>query len=165
MADADTEAEWAKSKQIEAERKKAEKALAEEKPSKVNLAFLEPKATKVRGWSNDPDVILSNGERMGNRAIILAFCGVVLNLIGSAGEVVSNTFKLGLGGMILGIPNIVGLFCIGLAVLMAIVAIGCEIYLKVKQGRRFSTAFWSSIWAIVIVILYIVIKLLVNRFI
>lgn len=72
MADSDTE-KWAlKSKQIEAERMKAAEDLANQKPDKSNLAFLGPKATKVKGWSKDPDVISADAERMGNRALI--FC-------------------------------------------------------------------------------------------
>ncbi len=162
--DEETKKEWEKSKRIEAERMKAARELEKTAEDKTNLAFLDPNATKVKGWSNDPDVILSNEERMGNRAIILAFCGVVLDLIGSVGEIVSSTFNLGLGGVIFVIPTIVGLFCIGLAALMAIVAIGCEIYFKAKRGRKFNIAFWSSIWAIIIVILYVAIKWLINRF-
>ena len=164
MADKETELEWEKSKRIEAERMKAAKAIAEEKSEKTNLAFLDPKVTKVKGWSTDPDVILSSSERMGNRAIILALGGVVLDFVGSVGAVVSSTFNLGLGGVILDIPSAVGLFCIGLAILMAIVAIGCEIYLKIKRGRKFSVAFGTSLWAIGIVILYMVIRWMIMRF-
>ena len=164
MADRETELEWGKSKRIEVERMKAAKAIAEEKSEKTNLAFLDPKVIKVKGWSADPDVVLSSGERMGNRAIVLALGGVVLDFVGSVGMVVSSTFDLGLGGMILSIPSAVGLFCIGLAILMAIVAIGCEIYLKIKRGRKFSVAFGTSLWAIGIVISYIVIRWLIMRF-
>lgn len=164
MADRETELGWEKSKRIEAEKMKAAKMIAKEKPDRVNLAFLGPKATKVKGWSADPDVIFSSGERMGNWAIVLAFCGVVLNFIGSMGAVVSSTFKLGLAGVALSVPSIIGIFGMGLAVLMAVVAIGCEIYFKIKRGRRFSVAFWSSIWAIGIVVLYIAIRWLIIRF-
>ncbi len=164
MADKETELEWEKSKRIEAEKMKAAKAIMEEKPDKASLAFLDPKTTKVKGWSADPDVILSSGERMGNRAIMLAFCGVILDFIGNMGEVVSSTFKLGLAGAVLSIPGMIGFFCMGLAALMAVAAISCEIYLKIKRGRKFSTAFWSSIWAVGIVVLYMVIRWLIIRF-
>lgn len=164
MADAETEAEWEKSKRIEAERMKAAKALAEEKPDKSNVAFLDPKETKTKGWSNDTNVILVSAERMGNRAIILAICGVVLMIIGFAGGMVTETSKLGMAGMLISsLPSGVGLLCMGLAVLMAIIAIGSEIYRKVKMGRNFSATFWSAIGAIGIVVLYFVAQWLIMR--
>ena len=48
MADEQTEAEWKKSKQIEAERMKAARAIAEEKPDRVSAAFLDPNSTRVK---------------------------------------------------------------------------------------------------------------------
>ena len=164
MADAQTEAEWEKSKRIEAERMKAARALAEEKSDRVNAAFLDPKLTKVKGWSNDPDVILANGEKMGNRAIIFAVTGIVLLFIGTMGSLVSSTFNLGLAGVILEIPSMLGLVGIGIAVLMGLAAISCEVYLKVKKGRKFSAAFWSSLSAIAIVVVYFVTHWLIIRF-
>lgn len=163
MADRETELEWEKSKRIEAEKMKAVKALMEEKPDKTNLAFLDPKSTKVKGWSNDENVILANGERMGNRAIIFALAGVVLDFIGDMGMIVSSTFNLGLAGTMLAIPSAVGLFCIGVAILLALVSVGCEIYFKYRKGRRFSGAFWSALGAIGIVILYEFLKWLIQQ--
>ena len=109
MADSDTE-KWAlKSKQIEAERTKAARDLASQKPDKANLAFLDPKITKVKGWSKDPDVIRADAERMGNRALIFAIAGVTLSLIGYVGGMVTSTFDLGLGGIIVsGLPSSIG---------------------------------------------------------
>ena len=51
MADAETEAEWAKSKRIEAERQKAEKALVAdlEAENKRNSAYLAMDSSHVRG--------------------------------------------------------------------------------------------------------------------
>ena len=164
MADEQTEAEWAKSKRIEAERMKAARAMADEKIDKTNLAFLDPKSTKVKGWSNDPDVVLADGEKMGNRALIFAISGLVLSSIGAIGGIVSSTFNLGLAGAVLAIPSGISLVCIWAAVLMALVAIACEIYLKVKKARKFSVAFWSSICTIVLIIIYYAIRWLVFRF-
>lgn len=161
MADEQTEAEWAKSKRIEAERMKAVRALAEEKPDRANMAFLEPKSSKVKGWSNDPDVILADGEKMGNLALIFAISGLVLSIIGAMGGIVSMTFNLGLAGAILSIPSALSMICTGVAVLMALVAIVCEIYLKVKKGRKFSVAFWSSICAIVLIIVFYILRWLI----
>ena len=62
MADTETE-EWAKkSKRIEAERMKAIRDLDENKADRANLGFLDANPTKVKGWSNDPNVILASAE-------------------------------------------------------------------------------------------------------
>lgn len=164
MADEETEAEWAKSRRIEAEKMKAARALANEKPNKTNLAFLDPKVTKVKGWSNDPDVILADGEKMGNRALIFAIGGLILSFIGTMGGIVSSTFNLGLAGIILALPSALGLVCLGVAMLMAISAISCEVYLKTKKGRKFSVAFWSSLGTIALIIIYFVVYWLAIRF-
>ena len=164
MADAQTEAEWEKSKRIEAERMKAARAIAEGKSDRVNVAFLDPKPTKVKGWSNDPDVILADGEKMGNRALIFAVAGVVLMFIGTMGSLVSSTFNLGLAGVILEIPSMLGFAGIGIAVLMGLAAITCEVYLKAKKGRKYSAAFWSSLSAIAVVVIYFVVYWLIIRF-
>ena len=51
---------------------KAAQDLEERKPDNSGLAFLDPKQTKVKGWSKDPDVVIADIERMGDRALI--FC-------------------------------------------------------------------------------------------
>ncbi|MBR3132418.1 hypothetical protein IKG33_03385 [Candidatus Saccharibacteria bacterium] len=163
MADRETELEWEKSKRIEAEKMKAERALEETKPDKANYAFLEPKTTKVKGWSADKDVILADSERMGNRSAILALSGVVLNFIGDMGAIVSESFNLGMAGVILNIPSWVGIFCFGLAILMAGALIGCEIYFRIKKGRKFSVGFWSALGAAGIVLLYVFLRWLMMR--
>ena len=164
MADTQTKEEWAKSKRIEAERMKAARALAEEKPDKSGLAFLEPKSTKVKGWSNDSNVVLADGEKMGNRALIFAIAGMVLYFISSMGSVVSSTFNLGMAGVILEIPGLIGLVCVAIAILMAIAGISCEVYLKLKKGRKLSLAFWSSFITILLIVIYCVVRWLIVRF-
>jgi hypothetical protein len=66
MADSEVEKEWEKSKRIEAERMKAIRDLEERKPDSSGLALLDPKQTKVKGWSKDPDVVIADIERMGD---------------------------------------------------------------------------------------------------
>jgi len=155
MADAETEAEWAKSKRIEAEKAKAAKALAESKPDNSNLAFLDAPDTKVKGWSNDPNVILAHAEKMGNKSIILAVCGVVLSIIGRVGGIVGALANLGAASAIIsGIPSGIGLICMGLAVLMAIITIAGEITNKVRKGRKLGSIFWSAFSAIAVIVLY-----------
>ena len=159
MANQETE-DWAqKSRRIEAERMKAAKALEKEGSDKANLAFLNPKETKVKGWSNDSNVILASAERMGNRALVLAICGVVLGILGLVGGTVSTANNLGMGGVLIsGLPSGIGFLCIGLAVLMAVVAIGSEIYRKLKQKQKIGTTFWTALGAIIVVILYFVVQ-------
>ncbi len=159
MADEETEKEWAKSKRIDAERMKAARALLNEKPDKVNVAFLDPNATKVKGWSNDPNVIFASIERMGNRSMALALGGIVLSVIGYVGGMVAVNFKLGAAGaMISGLPSGAGMILIGLAILMSLVVIGTEITYKIKNGRKFSSSFWTAVGTLVIVALYILIS-------
>ena len=165
MADLETE-DWAKkSRQIESERMKAAKALVEEKPDNSGLAFLDPKATKVKGWSNDPDVIIANAERMGNRAVIFAVCGAVLDIIGTVGGMVTSANDLGMGGLIIsGLPSGIGIFGMGLAILLSAITIGVELFYKIKKGRGVTSATWSSLAAIVVCVGYYLLKIFVlNR--
>lgn len=157
---------WAeKSKQIEAEKQKAAKALADAKPDKSNLAFLDTPSTKVKGWSNDYNVILAHIEKIGNTSVILAVCGVLLNIIGYVGSLVSATSNLGLAGVIIsGIPSGIGLICTGLAIIMAIITAIFKIIDKVKNGRKIDSTFWSAISAVVVVIAYFLVRWLITRF-
>ena len=162
MIDQETK-EWAeKSRQIEAEEMKAAKDLNERVQDKSNLAFLDPANTKVKGWSSDENAIMASMERMGNRAIVLAIAGVVLGVIGYAGGIVSNLSNLGAAGAIIsGIPSGISFICMGVAVIMAIITIGGEIYNRVKLGQKFSATIWSATGAIVVVTLYLLVRWLV----
>lgn len=161
MADGDTE-KWAlKSKQIEAERMKAARDLAGQKPDKANLAFLDPKSTKVKGWSKDPDVIKADIERMGNRALIFAVAGAALSLIGYVGGIVTSSFKLGLGGvMISGLPSGIGYLCLGIAVLLGLIVMGVELYQKIRKGAKLTSAFWTGFSAMLVVVAYLAVQML-----
>ena len=162
MADQETEQEWAKSKRIEAEKMKAARALAQAKPDQSNLAFLDPKATKVKGWSSDPDVKLASIERMGNRAIIFALGGIVLSIIGYVGGMVTVSSNLGLAGVIISsLPSGLGMFLVGIGIIMSLVTIGTEITYKIKSGHKFTNSFWTAIGALVLVGLYWLIMWLV----
>lgn len=161
MADTDME-KWAlKSKQIEAERMKAAEDLVNQKPDKSNLAFLDPKATKVKGWSKDPDVIRADAERMGNRALIFAIAGVVLSFIGYVGGMVASSFKLGLGGAIVsGLPSGIGYICLAIAVLLGLIVMGQELYSRIKRGVKLTSVFWTGFSAALVVVVYLAIQTL-----
>lgn len=162
MADRETELEWARLKRIEAERMKAVQAIEKEKPSKANLAFLDTSTIK-RGWSRDKNAIIQSAEKMGDRSILLAICGVALSFIGMAGGIVTAMDSLGLAGVIIsGIPSTLGLICRGLALLMAAITVWGGIYAKKKLGQKAYTAMPSAIGAIIIIVIYYAIQQLIN---
>lgn len=155
MADKETELEWEKSKRIEAERMKAVKDLEEQKPDKISLAYLDPKMTKVKGWSKDPDVMLASTERMANRAVVLVISGAVLSIIGMAGGIVTETSNLGLGGVLIsGLPSGVGMLLMGIGAIMSLVVIGFQLYARFRLGRKFDTSFWAAVGALIFNILF-----------
>ena len=160
MADKETEAEWEKSKRIEAERMKAARAAAEDKPDKSNLAYLDPKTTKVKGWSGDFDVIMASAERIGNRSLIFAIGGAVLDIIGMAGSTVATTYRLGLAGVLIsGLPSGIGVFLMEVGILMAMVTIGSEIAFKLKHGIKFTVAIYSAIASILVIVFYAFVRM------
>lgn len=163
MADSETE-KWAtKSKQIEAERQKAIKDLENTQSGKANLAFLDPKSTKVKGWSRDPDVILANTERMSDRALIFAIAGVILNLIGYVGGEVSSLNDLGMGALIIsGIPSSIGYACLGIAVLLGLIVIVRELYIKTRRHQKLTPSFWTSLCAVAVVAVYFIVLIAIG---
>ena len=162
MADRESE-EWAeKSKRIEVERMQAARALMEEKPERTNLAFLNPSNTKTKGWSRDPNVILASIERMGNRSLVFAICGVVLSILGRVGGMVASLNNLGLAGVAIdSLPSLIGFLGMGIGVIMAIIVISCEIIYKIKLGRKITAVMWTSIATIIVVGLYFVLSFVI----
>lgn len=164
MADPETEREWEKARRIEAERMKAVHEYEKIKPDNSNLAYLDPKHTKVKGWSKDPDVIAADIERMGNRALIFVIGGVVMALIGHAGSTVGEVFQLGMASVIIsGLPSGIGVLLMGIGSLMALVTIGVEIYFMVKKGRKINSSFWTAVAAVGVVAIFIVVRLAMAR--
>ena len=159
MADDETK-EWAaRSKQIEEERMKAARDLNGRSEGKENLAFLDPKSTKASGWTKDPDVLLAGVERWANRALIFAIAGAVMGLIGRVGGAVSSVSKLGAAGAIISaLPSGIGYLCFGAATLIGVISIGVELYVKIKTGKKFSSAFWTGLVAIVVVTLSFILQ-------
>ena len=146
------ESDLEKSKRIEAEKLKAAKALAEEQPSKANLAYLDPKDTKVKGFTWDKDVLLFSLERYADKSFLFALVAVVLELIGWCGSIVSRAGNLGAGALIIsGIPSMIGTVLIGLSAVSVVIAISGEIYFKVAMGRKFGSPFWSAVFALPVI--------------
>lgn len=165
MADKETELEWEKSKRIEAERMKAVKDLEEQKPDKISLAYLDPKMTKVKGWSKDPDVMLASIERMSNWAVVLVVGGAVLSVIGMFGGIVAETSNLGLGGVLVsGLPSGVGMLLMGIGAIMSLVVIGFQLYARFRLGRKLDTSFWTAIGALAFNILFFIARIVLMAY-
>ncbi len=138
MADKETEVEWAKSKRIEAEREKAARAVLEEdqKYGKVNVAYLDPVKSKVRGWSSDSRLVIARAEKLATWSVILAPTSVVLMIIADVGDMVSMVNQLGLAGVMFSIPRYIGDACLLLSVFFGLIGILTSLYYKIKNGKE-----------------------------
>ena len=133
MADAETEAEWAKLRRIAKEKEKAAKALEKTESDKTVLAHLDPKSAKTTGFSRNRETVIRAVEKFANASIIFVIAGVALSFIGRAGGIVSNVNNLGMGGAIIsGLPLTLGLACLVVAVVAAVTGIISSIYTKIK---------------------------------
>ena len=151
MADAETEAEWAKLRRIAKEKEKAAKALDNAKPDKANLAYLDPKSTKVKGFSRDRDVVLRAVEKFASASIVFVISGIVLNVVGRAGGIVSGVNQLGLGAAIIsGLPSTLGMACLIISVVAAVTGIVSSIWAKIKYGTKTKYTLISSVITLVI---------------
>lgn len=165
MVDKTVENEWEKSKRIEAEKLKAAKALAEEQPSKANLAYLDPKHTKVKGFSQDKDVILASLERYADKSFLFALAAVVFELIGWGGATISSIARFGAGALIIsGIPSAIGTILVGLSVISVVIAISGEVYFKIVMKHKFGSPFWSAIFALPVLGLYFFVQWFITFF-
>ncbi len=162
MADAETEAEWEKSKRIEAEKMKATQAMNEQAPDRASLAFLEPTEIHEKDWPNGKMHGILNSEKSGNRAFLLAVAGVVLNILGDFGSMNSGgteyapSLALLFGGL-----SSIGYICFVGAFFGGITAIGCELTYKFRDKVNFTTTMWTGLSAFAIMVAYFVIKLFV----
>lgn len=166
MADKETEEEWARLRRVEAEREKARRALEEQKPDAVGLACLGPQKKKIRGWSVDRNLLLTKTEKLGTWSVIFAPVGVVLLIISDAGSIVSEAGNFGLGGLVIsGIPGGIGAGCLGIAAFLAVLVIGVELYCKFRDKRMFGTGWWSAVVGFIIVVVYVMAKMMIMRFV
>ena len=151
MADAETEAEWAKLRRIDEEKQKAARAIENEKVDKTNLTYLDPKSTKQKGFSRDRDVVMRAVEKFTNYSVIFVVFGVVLKVISRAGGIVSEVSHIGAGGAIIsGLPGALGMVCLIAAVVAAIAGIISSIWAKSKYGAKMSYTLRVSIITLVI---------------
>ena len=137
MADAETEAEWAKLRRIAKEKEKAAKALEKTESDKTALAYLDPKPAKTKGFSRNLETVMRAVEKFANYSIIFVFFGITLSFIGRSGGIVSGVNDLGAGGAIIsGLPMALGTACLVVAVVSATVGIISSIYVKKKYKTK-----------------------------
>ena len=159
MADAETEAEWEKSRRIDEERMKAARAINEAKPDAESLSHLDPSIGKPRGWTTDRAVVMASAEKLASWAGILAPAGVVLGIIGDVGAIVGSVGKLGMATALLsGIPGGLGVICLWLAIFFGMIGSITAIYYHVKQGRKLGFVGWSSMVSVVLAITYMFVR-------
>lgn len=167
MADKETEQKWQKSRQIEAEKEKARLAANGQKSDEaVNLAYLGVQQKKIAGWSVDRNLLLRKTEKMGTWSAMLVPVGILMEIIGQAGAIVVQINNLGLAGvMIAGIPSAIGAAALGMGTVFTVLVIAVELYLKIRDRREFGMGWWSAMGAVVMLVIYILLRRLVLRFI
>lgn len=159
MADAETEAEWEKSRRIDEERMKAARAINEAKPDVENLSHLDPGVGKPRGWTSDRWAVMSSAEKVANWAAILAPAGVVLGIIGDVGAIVGSVGRLGMAiALISAIPGGLGMICLWLAIFFGMIGSVTAIYYHARQGRKLGFVGWSSMVSVIIVVVYMFVR-------
>ena len=158
-----TEAEWKKSKRIDEERMKAARALNEAKPDINGVAALGPQQDKPRGWSSDSRLITEKAEKLGMWAAVLAPAGVVLMIISDVGSVVTEVGKLGLFGVLFSILGGLGLICFAVVIFFGLIGFVTAVYYRGKLGKKLGVAGWSGMGAIMIVVVYFLIRSLLLR--
>lgn len=151
MADAETEAEWAKLRRIAKEKEKAARALENTKPDKIALSYLDPKPAKTTGFSRNRETVMRAVEKFANTSIIFVIFGIVLSIIGRAGETVTNVNHLGAGGVIIaGLPQALSMACLVVAIVSAATGIISSIYVKKKYGTKMGYTLRASVITLVI---------------
>ena len=151
MADAETEAEWAKLRRIEKEKQKAVKALEKTESDKTALSYLDPRPAKTTGFSRNRETVMRAVEKFANASIIFIIAGVVLSFIARAGGIVSGVNNLGMGAVIIsGLPSALGMACLVVAAVSAVTGIISSIYTKVKYKTDMKYTLLVSITTLII---------------
>jgi hypothetical protein len=151
MADAETEAEWAKMRRVAKEKEKAAKALEKTKRDSVVLSYLDPKPAKTSGFSANRETVMRAVEKFANASIIFMIFGVTLSAIARAGGMVTSIGHLGVGGAIIaGIPQAISMICILIAIVSAITGIISSIYTKIKYKTKMNYTILVCIITLVI---------------
>ena len=159
MADAETEAEWAKMRRVAKEKEKAAKALENTKPDSVATSYLDPKPAKTKGFSRNRETVIRAVEKFANASIIFMIFGIVLSVIARAGGMVTSIGHLGVGGAIIaGLPEAISMICIVVAIISAITGIVSSIYTKIKYKTKTNYTIWVCVITLVAFVVYELIK-------
>ena len=142
--------EWEKSKRIEAEKMKAARAIAEEKPSRVNSAFLDVKPTNLKGYERDVESSIRSIERAGDFSVGMAILGIVVR------------FAIGMIPLPLGILaqviKLIGVCMLGISAILAIGSLSYVFYYRKKTEFKFKNVVITASIALMIVIIYVVLN-------
>ena len=155
--DEETKKEWEKSKRIEAERMKAAKALAEDRTSQINSAFLEPENSKVKGFSRDTSRITRSIERATNFGLGFVVLGIILI------NLPKILMGVGLGvpvGILLNILATAGLVLFYVAPILAGVSLGFSLFRKDLAGFREKNVIVSAVITLAIFGAYLIFEFL-----
>ena len=166
MADAETEAEWAKSKRIEAEREKARKALETDlaAENKRNSAYLAMDSSHVKGYSRDPQVIMHSAEKFADISLICAAVGLVLAVLNVAATLVSIAYRLGLAGAMLSAVFSIGqLIGFGVGAFFALVSFVSAVYCRIKHGVKITRVLVAVALTTFIIVSYLLAIQLINH--
>ena len=136
MADAETEAEWAKLRRIAEEKKKAAKALENTKQDKVALSYL-------KGFSRDRESVMMSVEKFANAGIVFVIAGAILKLISRA-----------MTGTIAGVVDGVGMIGLVVGVIAAVTGIISSLYAKIKFKTKMNYTIVVSVIALVVFGIY-----------
>lgn len=155
MADQETEAEWAKSKRIEAERMKAAKALAETKADNSNLAYLDPRTTKIKGFSRGREAILLSVERLGNFSAVMVVGGVIIKLVMLS---VIGLMLNSAGQYMRAIIDDIGMGAILVGMFVAVFVLLAAAWFYYKYRFRPRSPIWTAGSALIIGVIYTVVS-------
>ena len=147
MADQETEAEWEKSRRIEAERMKAERAMEEDKSAQINSALLDMKPTNVKGLEQGTERKLRSIERAGDFSVGIAVLGVVVRFV-----IMNIPLPL---GILVKVIMLIGLLMLGVSVIFAVVSLVYAFYYKDKTKFNFKGVVVTASAALAIVVIYV----------
>lgn len=151
--DEETKKEWEKSKQIEAERMKAVRALEEDdKEARINSAFLDPENRKVKGYSRDTTRIMRSIEKASEFSMGFVILGVIFN---SSLRIAAMIGVNAAFGMLVQIISAIGLVLLGISAILALVSLTYSFRYKKTENYDNKNIIITSSTALLILLAYI----------
>ena len=154
--DEETKKEWEKSKRIDEERMKAVRDLDATAESKANLAYLDPKPTRLKGFERGEHAIMMSTERLANISAAVLVGGILITLI--VRGILGSGFSFGLAmGYAIMIIQTLGSILLAVAVVTSVASLLASLYYYIKYHKKSSGALWTAgIVAVILIIYYIV---------